>query len=85
MNTKHMNIGKVSLILAASAVVWTGCVNPDGSQNNTGSGALIGGAFGALAGAALGGRHGGEGALIGAGAGVQIGRASCRERVCLYV
>ncbi len=79
-----MNIGKVSLILAASAVVWTGCVNPDGTQNNTGSGALIGGAFGALAGAALGGRHGGEGALIGAGAGVLggalVGNAMDRDQ-----
>jgi len=68
-----MKLPTVSLIVAASVVVWTGCVNPDGTQNNTGTGALIGGAFGALAGAALGGRHGGEGALIGAAAGVFTG------------
>jgi outer membrane lipoprotein SlyB len=59
------------LILAAgAAVLLTGCVNPDGTQNNTGSGAIIGGAVGAITGAAIGGpQHGGEGALIGAGAG----------------
>jgi outer membrane lipoprotein SlyB len=58
------------LTLASAAVVLAGCVNPDGTQNNTGSGALIGGAVGAITGAAIGGpRHGGEGALIGAGAG----------------
>jgi len=55
--------------------VWlTGCVNPDGTQNNTGTGALVGGAAGALTGAAIGGRrHGGEDALLGAAAGVLAG------------
>ena len=58
------------LSLATVAVVLAGCQNPDGTQNNTGSGALIGGVFGALAGAAIGGpRNGGAGALIGAAAG----------------
>jgi hypothetical protein len=53
--------------VAASAVVLTGCVNPNGTQNNTGTGALIGGALGAITGAAIGGsRHGGGDALIGA-------------------
>ena len=71
-----MNTQQHSLILALSgaAVLLTGCVNPDGSPNNTGTGALIGGAFGALTGAAIGGpRHGGEGALIGAAAGTLTG------------
>ena len=68
-----MKLPTVSLILATSALVWTGCVNPDGTANNTGSGALIGGAFGALVGAAAGGRHGGQDALIGAAAGVIAG------------
>ena len=55
-------------------MVLTGCVNPDGTQNNTGSGALIGGAFGALTGAAIGGhRHGGQDALFGAAAGAVAG------------
>lgn len=58
------------LVLSGLAVVLTGCVNPDGTQNNTGSGALIGGALGALTGAVIGGpRNGGAGALIGAAAG----------------
>ena len=62
--------------VAASAVVLTGCVNPNGTQNNTGSGALIGGALGAITGAAIGGsRHGGEDALIGAAAGMIAGGA----------
>ncbi len=56
--------------MAGAAVVLTGCVNPDGTQNNTGSGALIGGALGAITGAVIGGpRNGGAGALIGAAAG----------------
>lgn len=68
-----MKIATASLILATSAVVWTGCENPDGTQNNTGTGAIIGGMFGALAGAAIGGRNAGEGALIGGAAGVAAG------------
>jgi len=70
---------KLNLIIfavAASAVVLTGCVDPNGQQNNTGTGALIGGALGAITGAAIGGpRHGGEGALIGAAAGLVAGGA----------
>jgi outer membrane lipoprotein SlyB len=57
-------------LLAASLAVLTGCVNPDGTQNNTAGGALIGGALGAITGAVIGGpRNGGAGALIGAAAG----------------
>jgi hypothetical protein len=50
-------------------------VNPNGTQNNTGSGALIGGALGAISGAIIGHNHGntGAGALIGAAAGVIAG------------
>ncbi len=62
--------------VAASAVVLTGCVDPYGQQNNTASGALIGGAMGAITGAAIGGpRNGGAGALIGAAAGMIAGGA----------
>ncbi|MEK7707680.1 MAG: hypothetical protein AAB380_06765, partial [Verrucomicrobiota bacterium] len=50
-----MKIHTLTLALATSAVVLTGCVNPDGTQNNTAGGALIGGAMGALTGAAIGG------------------------------
>jgi outer membrane lipoprotein SlyB len=81
------NMKRHTLILSVTglAVLLSGCVNPDGSQNNTGSGALIGGAFGALTGAAIGGRHhGGEDALIGAAAGALmgglIGNAADREQ-----
>jgi uncharacterized protein YcfJ len=64
----------LALLIGTSAVVLTGCVNPDGTQNNTGSGALIGGAMGALTGAAIGGRHnGGPDALFGAAAGALAG------------
>jgi uncharacterized protein YcfJ len=73
------------LTAAGLAVLLTGCQNPDGSQNNTGSGALIGGVFGALTGAAIGGsRHGGQDALIGAAAGALagglIGNSADREQ-----
>jgi len=69
-----MKIHTLTLAVATSAVVLTGCVNPDGTQDNTAGGALIGGAVGAITGAAIGGsRHGGEGALIGAASGVIAG------------
>jgi outer membrane lipoprotein SlyB len=67
---KNMKLNALTFALAASAVLLTGCVNPDGTQNNTASGALIGAAAGAITGAAIGGpRNGGAGALIGAAAG----------------
>jgi hypothetical protein len=70
---------------AGLAVLLAGCVNPDGSPNNTGSGALVGGAMGALTGAAIGGaRHAGPDALIGAAAGALtgalIGNSADREQ-----
>lgn len=64
-------IGVVLMFLEIA--LTTGCVNPDGTQNNTGTGALIGGALGALAGAAGGGRHAGEHALFGAAIGAFSG------------
>ena len=71
---QNMKLSVLTSVMAVSAVVWTGCVNPDGTQNNTGAGALMGGAFGALTGAAIGGhRNGGLDALIGAGAGALAG------------
>jgi outer membrane lipoprotein SlyB len=69
-----MKINKCILSLGGVAMLLTGCQNPDGTQNNTGSGLLIGGALGALTGAAIGGsRHGGPDALIGAAAGALAG------------
>lgn len=59
---------------AALAVVLSGCVNPNGTPNNTGTGVLAGSAFGALTGAAIGGcRNAGPYALYGAAAGALAG------------
>lgn len=71
--------------LGSAAVLLAGCQNPDGTQNNTASGALIGGAFGALTGAVIGGRdHAGPAALIGAAVGAVggglIGNSMDREQ-----
>ena len=64
----------VGTAILSLSLLMTGCVNPDGSQNNTASGALLGGALGALTGAAIGGsRHGGQDALIGAAIGLFAG------------
>ena len=61
-------------VVSLGLVLATGCVNPNGTENNTGTGALAGGAFGAFAGALAGGRHHAlEGALIGAAAGAITG------------
>jgi outer membrane lipoprotein SlyB len=69
-NMRSYKIHSLVFALATSTVVLTGCQNPDGTQNNTAGGALIGGAIGAVTGAAIGGpRNGGAGALIGAAAG----------------
>jgi len=69
-----MKLHKSIFALGSAALLLTGCQNPDGTINNTGSGAVIGGAMGALTGAAIGGsRHGGVDALIGAGAGALAG------------
>jgi len=75
------------LLLAplSMTVLLAGCVNPDGSINHTGSGALTGAAMGALTGAAIGGRwHAGPDALIGAAAGALagglIGNSADREQ-----
>jgi Glycine zipper len=64
-----------TLAAAVAAVTVTGCYNPDGTQNNTATGALAGGAFGAATGAIIGGasHNAGAGALIGAGAGSLLG------------
>jgi outer membrane lipoprotein SlyB len=64
----------LTLAVAAATVLATGCETPEGTPDNTGTGALMGGAIGAISGAAIGGpRNGGEGALIGAAAGIIAG------------
>jgi len=54
------------------ALALAGCVSPSGQQDNTATGALIGGGSGALIGA-VAGRHPGVGAAIGGAAGVIVG------------
>jgi hypothetical protein len=71
MKVKQRIIGVT--VVSWALVLMTGCVNPDGTQNNTETAALIGGAVGALAGAAGGGRYAGENALIGAAIGAGTG------------
>jgi surface antigen len=72
MKIKYRTMGVV--VISVCLVLTTGCENPNGTQNNTGTGALIGGLAGALTGAAAGGRHHAlEGALIGAAAGAIAG------------
>jgi hypothetical protein len=62
----------ISVLAAATlAVVMTGCVNRDGTQDNTGSGALIGAGTGAMIGGAA--SRSGEGALVGAAIGLLTG------------
>lgn len=69
-----MNTQTLILALAASTALLTGCESPNGTPDNTGTGALMGGAVGALSGAAIAGpRNAGAGALIGAAAGVIAG------------
>jgi len=71
MKKKLQTIGIT--IVSLGLMLTTGCVNPDGSQNNTASGALIGGLAGAFVGAASSGRHAGQNALIGAAIGAASG------------
>jgi uncharacterized protein YcfJ len=69
-----MKPGRLTLAAVLAAAALTGCYNPNGTPNNTGTGALAGAGFGAATGAILGGRHNaGEGALIGAAAGSILG------------
>src|SRR5471032_1471397 len=71
---KIMKWHTLILTAAVSSTLVTGCVNPNGSPDNTGSGALSGAAVGAFSGAVIGGpRNGGAGALIGAAAGAIAG------------
>lgn len=70
-----MKLHLLVVVGMASALVFTGCVAPDGSPDRTGGGALTGGAIGAGAGALIGSTsgHAGEGALIGAAVGLISG------------
>jgi len=68
--------GRTSTFAAAlAALALTGCYNPNGTPDNTGTGVLAGGAFGAATGALIGAaaHNPGAGAAIGAGAGALLG------------
>ena len=67
-----MKRSRANLVVACVSLSVAGCVSPYGQPNNTGSGALIGGATGAIVGSAVA-RHPGVGALIGGAAGVVAG------------
>lgn len=63
----------VSVGIVLLSWILTGCADPYGNPNYTGSGALIGGGSGALLGAALNHHNPGAGALIGGAAGLVTG------------
>jgi phage tail tape-measure protein len=69
MKIMHRTIAVVSVAL----VLTTGCVAPNGTPDNTGTGALMGGAFGAIVGAVADRAHPGAGALIGGAVGLIAG------------
>jgi outer membrane protein OmpA-like peptidoglycan-associated protein len=74
---------KISTGVAAAALVLAGCTNPDGTSNQTGTGALLGGLTGAAAGQVVGGdtRATVIGGALGAAAGGAIGaRLDAQER-----
>lgn len=65
---------RISLLAGAAALGLAGCTDPDGTTNQTGAVAAIGGALGAVAGAAIGGDDNrGRNAVIGGVAGAAIG------------
>jgi hypothetical protein len=68
--TKVLRAGAASLLLA---VLLAGCTTPSGAPDYTGSGALVGGASGAVLGAGLDRANPGAGALIGGAAGLITG------------
>lgn len=70
-----MNLSKTikPITVLALASLLAGCTYPNGQANNTGTGALIGGASGAAIGAMTDRRDPGVGALIGSAAGLITG------------
>jgi outer membrane protein OmpA-like peptidoglycan-associated protein len=70
-----MSYPKPLIAFALTAFALTACTNPDGTQNQAGTGAIIGGLTGAAAGQIIGGDTRGTliGGAIGAGVGAVIG------------
>jgi predicted lipid-binding transport protein (Tim44 family) len=71
MKMRYRTVGVA--VVSIGLVLTSGCENPNGTQNNTGTGALLGGLAGALAGGLGGGRHAGEHALFAGLAGALVG------------
>jgi len=69
MKTMYRTVAIVSVAL----LLTTGCVNPNGTPDNTGTGAIMGGGIGAVIGAIADRAHPGAGALIGGAAGLIAG------------
>ncbi len=82
-----MSISKTTMALvAASGLALSACSNPDGTNNNTGTGALVGGLLGAVTGAAVSDNNKKGaivGGLIGAGVGAGVGNILDRQQRAL--
>ncbi len=81
-----MSIIKAPIVIALAATVGlSGCTNPDGTANNTGTGIAAGAGIGALLGRAIGGNGRGAviGGIIGAGIGGAIGDDLDRQEAAL--
>ena len=77
---------KSTALVLIAGLGLAACTNPDGTTNNAGTGALLGGGFGAAVGAAIAGnnaRGAAIGGLIGAGIGGAIGNDLDRQEAAL--
>ena len=63
----------IAIAMAAAALTLAGCANPDGTSNQTGTGAIIGGLTGAAAGQIIGGDT--RATVIGGAVGAAVGGA----------
>lgn len=73
-------------IVMVAGLGLAGCTNPDGTTNNTGTGALVGGGVGATIGAAIAGNNARGaviGGILGAGIGAAIGDDLDRQEAAL--
>lgn len=82
-------MASLKLTIAAFAVASFGlaaCTNPDGTTNNTGTGAVVGGTLGALFGRAVSGNKAKGtviGGVVGAGVGAAIGNQIDKQEAAL--
>jgi outer membrane protein OmpA-like peptidoglycan-associated protein len=64
---------KIAIFMTAAALTLAGCANPDGTANQPGTGAIIGGLTGAAAGQIIGGDT--QATVIGGAVGAAVGGA----------